>query len=122
MKPLMLFLLILWSSATVFAQDDSLAKNEFRDTAELSQSAVPGEQSPMLTEDLEFSEENSIYLQREHLPPTLIKVLDDPQYEGWDNGTIMRNILTGYYRIEVVRNDESKVYYFDRTGEKLGED
>ena len=118
----MLFLLILWSSATVFAQDDSLAKNEFRDTAELSQSAVPGEQSPMLTEDLEFSEENSIYLQREHLPPTLIKVLDDPQYEGWDNGTIMRNILTGYYRIEVVRNDESKVYYFDRTGEKLGED
>ena len=122
MKPLMLFLLIVWSSSTLFAQDDSIASNEFRDTAELSQSPVPGEQSPMLDENFEFTEENSIRLQREHLPPSLIKALDDPEYQGWENGTVMRNILTGYYRIEVVSDDESKVYYFDRTGEILGEE
>ena len=122
MKPVIFLLLILWSSSTLMAQDDSIAKNDFRDTAEISQSAVPGEQSPMLTENLEFSEENSIRLQREHLPPALIKALDDPRYQGWENGSVMRNILTGYYRIEVVGNDESKVYFFDRNGEKLGEE
>jgi hypothetical protein len=95
---------------------DSARRKIDSDSVSISQPPIPGKQSPELNNRLSFTDENSVKLQREEVPPTLQRVLQDVQYRGWENGAVYRNTETNQYKVEVINGMKKETYYFENDG------
>jgi hypothetical protein len=87
-----------------------------RDSADVSQPAVPGEQSPKLDENETGAESIGIKMLREEVPPFLQKILREEKYRGWENGGVYRNDQGTMFRVEVMDGMKIQTYYFDNNG------
>src|SRR5690606_15914654 len=80
---------------------------------------MPGLQSQVQEEGLDFNEGNSSILLPEEVPPLLRKTLQDPQYYGWESGKIYRHLATSEYKLELQKGTYAETFYFDKNGERI---
>jgi hypothetical protein len=55
-------------------------------------------------------------VERSQLPGTMLEMLRDPVYQGWESSTIYYNRGTNEYSFDVGTGNEIKNYRFDRDG------
>ena len=101
-----------------FSQTDPASGDP--DTLELSQPAVPGQQSPRLDENQPGYEQVNIKILREEVPLFLQKILRDEKYRGWESGGVYRNEQATKFRVEVRDGMNNQTYYFDKDGSLVG--
>jgi hypothetical protein len=116
MRVLVVFFFCLCAGCAL-AQVDTL--EDGLDTSQVSQPAVPGEQSPKLDENAGVYNEASIRIQREEVPLFLQKILQDDKYRGWESGGVYRNESNTMYKVQVMDAMHNGTYYFDKDGKLL---
>lgn len=102
----------------VWAQRSDSLKQQKTDSA-IQNPVVPGLQSPDLQERLEFTENTSVPVLPNEIPPALAKTFQQVEYRGWENGKLFRHLSTGEYKLEMVDDPYVRVYFFDKNGERI---
>jgi hypothetical protein len=114
---LILFFLIAVNAQISAQTDTAKVKIKSDSTHKPSQPVVLGKESPSLKNDIPFSTENSVAVEPNQVPPELRKTLEESEYQGWENGVLLRHLQTGEYKLEL-KSQTDKVFYFTRSGER----
>lgn len=102
-----------------WSQSDSLRQHQTDST--IQNPVVPGLQSPRLRERMEFTENTSVPVLPNEIPPTLAKTLQQVEYRGWEKGKIFRHMATGEFKVEMIDDPYVRVFFFDKDGERIME-
>jgi hypothetical protein len=107
----------------VMGQADSVERSVSPDSVSGAVRPVDADHAePRLRHDEFFDDHNSTRIEPAQVPPQLRKTLQDGRYEGWESGTLMRNISTGEYRLEFIRGKDKQTHIFNHLGERVGPD
>lgn len=115
----MIFSAFLLVNCTVWGQVIQDTLEYTPDTSEASQPSVPGEQSPILSENTPGADDPYIKIQREEVPLFLQRILQDEKFRGWESGGVYRNDSGSMYKVEVRDGMNNRDYYFDKEGSLL---
>lgn len=121
-KKITIFLLFFTACGIVWGQDElsrNAVRNDSANDEVVASPEGPGHYTPVLKSQTSFTSENSYSLNPDQIPATLRSTLEAPEYAGWEEGTILRHLMTGEYRIEIVEETEKKVYMFSTYGERI---
>jgi hypothetical protein len=114
---LILFFVIVVNAQSTAQVDTAKVKIKSDTSQTQSQPVVLGKESPSLKSDIPFSTENSVAVEPNQVPPELRKTLEESEYQGWENGLLLRHLQTGEYKLEW-KSQTDKVFYFTRSGER----
>ncbi|HEY9047169.1 MAG TPA: hypothetical protein VIN08_14790 [Ohtaekwangia sp.] len=115
MKKVMLFFagVFMIGIAAVSAQDSTRTQPATQPS--VTEPTTPSQPS----QSDQYIQKDYIMIKSNEVPSSLRTTLKGSEYTGWESGQVYRNKTNNGYLIRVGAGDDTKNYYFDRSGKRI---
>ncbi|HEY9007216.1 hypothetical protein [Ohtaekwangia sp.] len=118
MKKVMLFFagVFMIGIAAVNAQDSTRTSQPATQQPSVTQ---PSQSSSQTQPSDQYNQKDYTMIKSNEVPSSLRTTLKGSEYTGWESGQVYRNKTNNGYLVRVGSGDETKNYYFDRSGKRI---